>query len=63
MAAMSIIKFLLTFIGLIIIMKHLFTGVFGKDEKGIIKAIKALFATAGIIMAITAVEFLVVFYA
>lgn len=62
MAAMSIVKFLLSFIGLIIVMIHLFRGIFGNDEKGLIKAIKVLFATGGIILAITAVEFLLVLY-
>ncbi|MDW3646060.1 MAG: hypothetical protein R8P61_03280 [Bacteroidia bacterium] len=60
---MSTLKFLLCIIGLVIMMTYLFNGVFGKDENGIIKAIKALFVTGGLLLAITGIEFLVVFYA
>ena len=62
MAVLSILKFLLIFIGLSLVMIHLFRGIFGKDEKGLVKAIKALFGTGAIILAISTVEYLLALY-
>lgn len=62
MAALSIVKFLFVFVALSLVLKHFFSGIFGKDERGIIKAIKVLFLTGGIILAFATVEFLIALY-